>query len=67
MIQFIRKTFCKHDYVLVNQFELPSEYDIVVESCYRPKTSCSLTRKMVSDYKCSECGDIKRKIVKTHH
>lgn len=52
--------FCKHNYELVNQFEMKSEFEIVIEFRGTPNTHCSLTRKNVSDYKCTKCGKIKR-------
>jgi len=52
--------FCKHDYLLVNNFEMESEYDIVILSGKIPKTSNSITRRIVTDYKCQKCGKIKR-------
>lgn len=57
----ISKTlFCEHDYELINQIELKSEYDIVVESGFTPKTTLNITRKVITDYKCTKCNKMKR-------
>ena len=56
----ICRLFCSHDYYLTNQFEIKSEYDIVVESGKVPHTLLSLKRKYIWDYKCSKCQKTKR-------
>ncbi len=56
---------CKHDYHLVNQFELKSEFDIVIESGKVPNTHLCMQRTIVTDYKCSKCKKLKRLKVKT--
>ena len=57
--------FCSHDYTLLNQFEMKSEFDIVAESGYTPNSFCSIVRTKITDYKCLHCDKIKRLIVKT--
>lgn len=52
--------FCQHDYELINQFEMMSEFDIVVTNGKVPNTWNSQKRKMVTDYKCDKCNNIKR-------
>lgn len=37
-----------------------SEFDIVVANGKIPNTWCNKKRKVVTDYKCSKCGKIKR-------
>lgn len=63
----ISRLFCSHDYYLVNQFEMKSEFDIVVENGQVPNTWNSQTRRIVTDYKCSKCNNIKRLTAKTPH
>lgn len=41
---FISRLFCSHDYHLVNQFEIKSEYDIVGDSGRTPNNHCSFPR-----------------------
>jgi hypothetical protein len=61
----IKSLFCKHDYVLINQIEMKSEFDIIVESGKQPTTCNSLTRLTCTDYKCSKCSKLKRLTAKT--
>lgn len=61
------KLFCLHDYQLVNQFEMKSEFDIIVEAGKVPTSVHSITRMVVTDYKCTKCSNIKRLIAKTPH
>ena len=56
----MKSLFCKHDYNLVNQFEMKSEFDTVIEMGKIPNTWDSRTRLVVTDYKCSKCPKIKR-------
>jgi hypothetical protein len=56
----LSRLFCSHDYHLVNQFEIKSEYDIVEDSGRTPNSYCSLKRKYIWDYKCSKCQKMKR-------
>lgn len=51
---------CKHDYELVNQFVIKSEFEIIVENGKVPKGWNSAKRRVVTDYKCKKCGKIKR-------
>ena len=52
--------FCRHSYELVNQFEMMSEFDIVVANGKTPSTWNSQKRRIVTDYKCKKCNTIKR-------
>jgi hypothetical protein len=52
--------FCRHNYELVNQFEMMSEFDIVVTNGKVPNTWNSQKRRIVTDYKCKKCNNIKR-------
>lgn len=61
----LKRLFCLHSYNLINNFTIDSEFDIVHKSGCRPKTTCSLTRTYITDYKCSKCGKIKRLTAKT--
>ena len=61
----VARLFCQHDYHLVNQYEMKSEFDIVVEAGKTPNTHNSQTRKLITDYKCSKCNKIKRLTAKT--
>lgn len=60
--QYVVKSslFCQHDSELVNQFEMMSEFDIVVTNGKVPNTWNSQTRRVVTDYKCKKCNCIKR-------
>jgi len=58
---FVRSSlFCQHNYELVNQFEMMSEFDIVVANGKVPNTWNSQKRRIVTDYKCKKCNKIKR-------
>ena len=61
----VARLFCQHDYHLVNQYEMKSEFDIVVESGKIPNTHNSQPRRLITDYKCSKCNKIKRLTAKT--
>lgn len=61
----VARLFCQHDYHLVNQYEMKSEFDIIVEAGKTPNTHNSQTRKLITDYKCSKCNKIKRLTAKT--
>jgi|TARA_R110002073_G_scaffold23645_7_gene80517 hypothetical protein len=61
----VARLFCQHDYHLINQYEMKSEFDIVVESGKTPNTHNSQTRVLITDYKCSKCNNIKRLTAKT--
>jgi hypothetical protein len=52
--------FCSHDDTLVNQFEMKSEFDIISDNGFTPKTWQKMKRKTISDYKCSHCKRVKR-------
>lgn len=56
----IKQLFCGHDYKLINQFTLPSEFDMIREHGYKPSTWDKTTRKVISDFKCSICNKNKR-------
>jgi hypothetical protein len=55
----INRFFCSHDYFLVDEFEIKSEFDIVNDSGRTPNTLCSLKRKYIYTYKCDKCKKIK--------
>lgn len=61
----VARLFCNHDYNLINQYAMDSEFDIVVKAGKRPNTRNSQTRKLITDYKCSKCNSIKRLTAKT--
>jgi len=52
--------FCRHNYELVNKFEMISEFDIIVANGKVPNTWNSKKRKIVTEYKCKHCNNIKR-------
>lgn len=52
--------FCQHNYELVNQFEMLSEFDIVCANGKIPNTWNSQKRRIVTDYKCKKCNKIRR-------
>lgn len=56
----IKRLFCTHDYHIVNQIEIKSEFDIISENGYAPNTHSSKKRKYITDYKCSKCNKLKR-------
>ncbi len=45
----VARLLCQHDYHLVNQYEMKSEFDIVVESGKTPNTPNSKTRRLITD------------------
>jgi hypothetical protein len=66
LLYFVSRIFCLHDEELVNQFEVMSEFDIVVSNGKVPIPWDSKTRIVVTDYKCKKCGKFKRRKVFTH-
>jgi hypothetical protein len=58
------KLFCNHNYELINQCLMESEFDMIVRSGMVPTTWTDQCRKLITDFKCTKCGKIKRKIVK---
>lgn len=61
----LKQLFCSHDYHLINQHELKSEFDMVVAAGKIPNSWNCLRRKLITDYKCSKCGKLKRLTVCT--
>jgi hypothetical protein len=61
----VARLFCNHDYNLINQHTMDSEFDIVVKAGKKPNTHNSQTRMLITDYKCSKCNNIKRLTAKT--
>lgn len=60
-LYFVRcSLFCRHNYELINQFEIMSEFDSVVANGKVPNTWNSQKRRIVTDYKCKKCNNIKR-------
>ena len=55
----------RHNYNIINQFETKSEAEQLHEMGLRPKTCSSFQKLYVTDFKCSICGKLKRKIVKS--
>lgn len=51
---------CIHDYILINQVQMDSEFEICVQNHKIPNTWCSLKRKLITDYKCNKCGKLIR-------
>ncbi len=56
----ISRLFHSHNYIMVNQFEMKSEFDIVCENGFVPNTWTKRIRKVITDYKCTICNKIKR-------
>lgn len=67
ILQFINNLFCQHDYNLINQYELESEFDIVTKAGKVATLWNSQKRRLITDYKCSKCGKIKRLTATTPH
>ena len=61
----IKRLFCTHDYNLINHKEVESEFEMIAKLNYKPTTHHSTTRLIITDYKCSCCGKIKRLTAKT--
>lgn len=58
----LKKLFCNHDYNMVNQFDVKSEFQIIREAGFTPNTWNSIRMKIVTDFKCNR---IKRRTVTT--
>jgi hypothetical protein len=56
----ISRLFHSHNYIMVNQFEMKSEFDIVCQNGFMPNTWTKIKRKVITDYKCTICNKIKR-------
>lgn len=54
------KIFCKHDYELVFQKEMKSEFEKVIEAGLKPTTHNSTQSLIITDYRCKKCGKLKR-------
>lgn len=67
ILRVITSLFCQHGYNLINQYELESEFDIVVKAGKVPNTWNCQKRRLITDYKCSKCGKIKRLTATTPH
>jgi len=65
MKYFFKKLFCSHNYILVNQFEIESEFDIINRNGFVPKTWHNAKRLVVTDYSCTKCSKLKRLKAKT--
>ena len=61
-----KKLFCSHNYEIINQFKMLSEFDIVADNGYTPKTNQSIKRQIITDFKCGNCNKLKRKKVITY-
>lgn len=59
------RIFCQHNFIIINQLDLMSEFDIVVMRSKVPNTWNSKKRKTVTDFECNKCKKIKRKITET--
>ncbi len=66
-MNWINRLFCTHDYTEVKSFEVKSEFDILKEAGYAQNTWSSMTRQYVTDYRCKNCGKLKRLVIKTQH
>jgi hypothetical protein len=63
--RLLNRFLCPHNYHLINQFTIDSQFDIVISQGKTPTTWDSTRRVIVSDYKCSYCDKTKRLKVKT--
>ncbi len=54
----------RHIYDIINQFETKSVAEQLHDMHLRPNTHTSFCKKYITDFKCSICGKLKRKIVK---
>lgn len=59
------KLFCKHEWKELKHFEIPSEAENVYNLNYKVEYIHSFNKSYVTDYTCSKCGKLKRKIIKT--
>ena len=50
---------CKHDYILINHFEIKSEAEKQKAMGYKPNTHSNFTSTYISHYKCENCGKLK--------
>lgn len=60
IVRIVTRLFCSHDYDIINQFEMESEFDIVTKSGKIPNTWNSQKRIAVTDLKCKCCTKFKR-------
>lgn len=59
------KLFCNHNWKELQHFEIPSEAENVRSMGYKPNTHMGLKVTYVTDYTCTKCGKLKRKVIKT--
>lgn len=60
MSSILKNLFCNHNFHLVNQHQTESEFEMVKRLGYVPTTWSSKKRLLITDYKCSNCGKLKR-------
>lgn len=54
---------CKHDYVLIKEYIMPSRLEIIRSQCLIPQTGTEARQLHVIIFKCQHCN--KLKVVKT--
>ena len=59
------KLFCNHNWKELRHFEIPSVAANVKAMGYKPFDYMSAKVKYVTDYTCTKCGKLKRKVIKT--
>ena len=58
-----KKLFCSHDYDIIKEFEIKSEFEIISSLGYTPKSWTKLNKEYVTIFKCKKCNKIKTKII----
>ena len=62
-----KKLFCSHDYNIIKELNISSEFDIVCENNRRPTTWNSRKRKHILVFKCTKCKKLKIEKFVTEH
>ena len=55
--------FCKHDFVILESYEMESQAEQLHEMGLRPNTYTNFIKKHVTILKCTKCSRIKKIIV----
>ena len=62
---YLEGYFCKHEFTKTDEMVIPSEFDMVKSSGYKPMNYHNTTRIYVTDFRCKICGKSHRKKVST--
>lgn len=62
---FFNELFCKHEYKVIAEKQIPSKVDMTAQLGYTPNSWQSMTRKYVTVLNCTKCGKIHKIVDRT--